>query len=183
MKNYAAIHYIQEQLRDFNPKFVNCVVRCFNYMDNNRIPDGCLSNTVVLYVCAKEYGYRPELCYGLCSLFGIQFYHAWLEMDGTVIDLAIYGNVNFSPFSLWDFVLDTPYIGSYVDSVVEYGKFVFDEDWKISQISKMEGMSLEQYVNNAPENCVWKQIFSTMDKTPTRNLKEHLTSFIRGKTI
>ena len=27
-RNYTAIHYIQEQLKGFNPKFVDCVVRC-----------------------------------------------------------------------------------------------------------------------------------------------------------
>lgn len=29
-RNYTAIHYIQEQLKGFDPKFVDCVVRCFN---------------------------------------------------------------------------------------------------------------------------------------------------------
>jgi hypothetical protein len=29
-KNYTAIHYIQHELKNYDPGFVNCVVRCFN---------------------------------------------------------------------------------------------------------------------------------------------------------
>ena len=88
-RNYTAIHYIQEQLKGFNPKFVDCVVRCFNLIEQNQEPNGCLSNSIALFICAKEYGYEPLLCYGLCKFDGKEFYHAWIEIDNTVIDMAI----------------------------------------------------------------------------------------------
>lgn len=64
-KNYKGIHYIQEQLKDFDKSFVNCVIRCFNLIEENKEPDGCLSNTTALYICAKSCGYNPIICYGL----------------------------------------------------------------------------------------------------------------------
>ena len=66
-KNYKGIHYIQEQLKDFDKSFVNCVIRCFNLIEENKEPDGCLSNTTALYICAKSCGYNPIICYGLCK--------------------------------------------------------------------------------------------------------------------
>ena len=55
-RNYTAIHYIQEQLKEFDPKFVDCVIRCFSLIEQNQEPDGCLSDSVALFICAKEYG-------------------------------------------------------------------------------------------------------------------------------
>lgn len=45
-RNYPAIHYIQNQMKEFAAGFVDCVVRCFNIMDKNQEPDDCLSNSV-----------------------------------------------------------------------------------------------------------------------------------------
>lgn len=154
-RNYTAIHYIQDKLKDFNPKFVECVVRQFNMIDINKESDGCLSNSVVLYICAKEYGYNPKLCYGLCSYKNKDFYHAWLEINNIIIDLSFYGNVNFSLYSMWTKV-DVPYIGSYKNSDVHYGKFEFDDDWKSSLISAVEGWSFIKYMDGMPQNAMWK---------------------------
>ena len=181
--NYTAIHYIQEHLKGFNPKFVDCVVRCFNLIEQNQEPDGCLSNSMALFICAKEYGYEPSLCYGLCEFEGKKFYHAWLEINNIVIDISIYGNVNYSPFSMWDNKLDTPYIGSYEDSAVQYGKFKFDDDWSDSMIAQAEGLSFEQYMNGLPRNAMWKIVCKFLDKTPTNNLVEHLKTHIKNKFI
>lgn len=182
-RNYTAIHYIQEQLKGFNPKFVDCVVRCFNLIEQNQEPDGCLSNSMALFICAKEYGYEPSLCYGLCEFEGKEFYHAWLEINNIVIDISIYGNVNYSPFSMWDNKLDTPYIGPYEDSAVQYGKFKFDDDWSDSMIAQAEGWSFEQYMNGIPLNAMWKIVCKFLDKTPTHNLIEHLKKHIENKFI
>lgn len=117
-KNYEVIHYIQKELESFDFEFVNCVIRCFNFIEEYHEPNGCLSNTVALYICAKKYGYNPIICYGLCKLDGRDFYHAWLEINGTIIDLSIYGNVNYSPYSMWDYKINLPYIGKDRKSVV-----------------------------------------------------------------
>jgi hypothetical protein len=182
-RNYTAIHYIQKQLKGFDPKFVDCAVRCFNLIEKNQEPNGCLSDSIALFICAKEYGYKPTLCYGLCKIDGREFYHAWLEINGTIIDLAIYGNVNYSPFSMWNRKLDTPYIGSYQDSVVQYGGFQFDEDWYGALISRAEGWSFEQYMNGLPQNAMWKLVCMFLDKTPTKNLIEHLKTLVKNEYI
>jgi hypothetical protein len=181
-RNYPAIHYIQDKLKGFNPKFTDCVVRQFNQVDTGQEPDGCLSNSVVLYICAKEFGYNPNLCYGLCTYKGREFYHAWLEIDGTVIDNSIYGNVNFSPYFPQE-RMDTPYIGGYRDTEVCYGRFQFDQDWTGSMIARMEGMTFEEYMDGLPQGAMWRLACRTLDKTPTRNLVEHLRTHVKGKKI
>ena len=182
-RNYTAIHYIQNQLKGFNPKFIDCVTRCFNLIEQHQEPDGCLSNSIALYICAKEYGYNPVLCYGLCELDGIEFYHSWIEIDGIVIDLSIYGNVNYSPFAMWENNLEVPYIGTYQDSAVQYGKFKFDDDWSYSLIAQVEGWSFEKYMNGLPQNAMWKVVCKILDRTTTPNLVEHLKTHIKGRVI
>lgn len=182
-KNYTAIHYIQNQLRDFNSKFVNCAIRCFNCIEKVEEPDGCLSNSVVLFICAKEYGYDPVLCYGLCQYDGKKFYHTWLEVNGIVIDIAIYGNVNFSPFLAGSKKLTTPYIGEYKNADIHYGKHVFDDDWPYSLLAKMEGMTFEHYMDGLPKNAMWKITCKYLDKTPTVELVNHLRMLIKENKI
>lgn len=182
-RNYSVIHYIQNQLKGFNPKFVDCVVRCFNTVDQIHEPDGCLSNSVALFICAKEYGYNPVLCYGLCELAGNKFYHVWLEINGIIIDISIYGNVNFNPYFIWNITLDKPYIGSYEDSIVRYGKFEFDEDWSDSMISKAEGWSFEKYMNRCPYDAMWKRVCKFLDKSFIPNVIKYLKILIENETI
>ena len=99
--NNKVKNYIEESLKGFNNEFVQSVCRCFEMLEHSKEPNGCLSNTATLYICAKECGYNPEICYGLCEFYGIKFYHAWLVINDTIIDIAIFGNVNYSPYSQW----------------------------------------------------------------------------------
>lgn len=176
-RNYKAIHYIQEQLKDFNPDFINCVIRCFNYIEQNKEPDGCLSNSAILYICAKKYGYDPLICYGLCSIDGKEFYHAWLEINDTIIDLSIYGNINFSPYFIWDEKIETPFIGEYNNDKISYGKFIFDEDWTYAAISQIQGKTLIQYMDKPANNSMWRLVCNCMDKTFTTDLLEELRTY------
>lgn len=176
-KNYKGIHYIQEQLKDFDKSFVNCVIRCFNLIEENKEPDGCLSNTTALYICAKSCGYNPIICYGLCNLDGRDFYHAWLEINGIIIDLSIYGNVNYSHYSMWNYKIDTPYIGEYDNSKILYGKFKFDQDWSKSSIGQIAGKTLIQYMNGSPRYGMWKLVCKFMDKTLTKDLLQQLQKY------
>lgn len=182
-RNYKGIHYIQDVLKGFNPKFVECVIRQFNVIDANKEPDGCLSNSIVLYICAKEYGYEPRLCYGLCVYDKKEFYHAWLEINNIIIDLSIYGNVNFSPYSMWDKKLDVPYIGSYENSEVHYGRFEFDKDWPNALISKAEDITFIEYMDGLPQNAMWKLLCKILDKTISKDLVNHFRSLIKDSVI
>ncbi len=175
--------YIKDQLKDFNADFVKCVCRCFDLLEKSKEPDGCLSNTAALFVCAKEYGYNPEICYGLCELDGKQFYHAWLTINDIIIDMAIYGNVNYSPYSMWDFKLKTPYIGTYNEATMHYRKFEFDNDWNGSNIAQIEGWTLEKYMNAAPQSIMWRLTCMYLGKQPTSSYIEHLKTLVKGVKI
>lgn len=179
-KNYPVIHYIQNQLKNFNPQFIDCIIRCFNYEEQIKSHNDCLTGTVALYVCAKRYGYDAKICYGLCSLDNNEFYHVWLEINHIIIDIAIYGNVNYSPYSMWDLTLETPYIGTYEESQVQYGKFKFDNDWNSCPLSFIENISVLDYINMAPQNAMWKIICKFMDETPSKSLIQELKEYVNG---
>lgn len=184
-RNQTAVNYIMQQLKGFKPEFVKCVIRCFEFIDSIQQPDGCLSNSVALYICAKEFGYRPKLCYGLCRVEGISFYHAWLEINGIIIDPSIYGNVNFNPEvrQFCPTMLDTPYIGTYKTSAISYGRFEFDETWKLARISQAEGLSFEEYMNGAPNNDVWLATCRFLNRLLVRKTIRHLRTLIKKDVI
>lgn len=146
-------------------------------LKKNKEPNGCLSNTAALYICAKSFGYNPIICYGLCNLDGRDFYHAWLEINGIIIDLSIYGNINYSPYSMWNYTIDTPFIGEYSDSNISYGRFKFDQDWSKSLIGQIAGKTLIQYMNGAPQYRMWKLVCKFMDKTLTKDLLQRLQRY------
>ncbi len=100
-RDYDAIHYIQRQLSGFeDKKMVFAMTKAFNKMYAAKEPDGCLSTTVELFIALKYLGYKPRICYGLVvPPSDYEFYHAWLELDGKIVDIAIYGNAKFSPSS------------------------------------------------------------------------------------
>jgi hypothetical protein len=110
----------------------------------------------------------------------VPFYHMWLEINGTVIDLAIYGNVNYNPPLTWSFKLGNPYIGSYDKAFLKYGKFVFDEDWKRDRISKVEGWTVQEYMDRAPYNSMWKITCKLLDVVPTQAITTQLSEHIQG---
>ena len=183
--NQTAVNYIRQQMRGFKPEFVKCVIRCFELIDSTQQPDGCLGNSVALYICAKEFGYSPKLCYGLCKVEEISFYHAWLEINGIIIDPSIYGNVNFNPKvrQSCQTMLNTPYIGAYKTSTISYGRYEFDENWRSDRISKAEGMSFEQYMDNAPDNWMWWVTCRFLNKLPVRKTIKHLRTLIKKDVI
>lgn len=176
-KNYTAIHYIQHELKNYDPGFVNCVVRCFNIIEQNKEPDGCLSNSAILYICAKKYGYNPTICYGLCNIDGRDFYHVWLELNNIIIDLSIYGNVNYSPYLMLGYKIETPFIGKYDDAKMMYGRFKFDQDWDSSLIGGIQGKTLIQYMDGLPQFKMWKLVCKCMDKTFTKDLLQQLRKY------
>ncbi|GFI28320.1 hypothetical protein IMSAGC012_03452 [Lachnospiraceae bacterium] len=171
-KDYHAIHYIQNQAKKYHvdDKLSDLLIRGFNLIYNIKEADGCASNSVALYICLKNMGYNPQVCYGLCTAEnGFCFYHMWIELEGKVIDLAIYGNAKFSFLGkeLAD-VIETPIVlETYDETKINYGKFLFDDDWKYAGISAVENMTLKEYIINAPNNCMKKLICRYMDESPT----------------
>ena len=152
--------------------------------------NGCFSTSVALHVILRSFGYDPKLCYGLCvSPSGKGMYHAWLELDGKVLDLAIYGNSHFSPYWI-DEPLGPVVFEDYSDTMMHYGNHEFDEDWNGSMISKAVEMgSIAKYITNAPHvnhpsgNGIWKMIFTILDETYTEDRQIDLQQFVSNDPI
>jgi hypothetical protein len=182
--NEEAIRYIRQQLQGFDPKFAECAVRAFKLICKYKESDGCLSNTVALYICAKEMGYDPQICYGLCVCNGCEFYHAWLELDGVVIDLSIFGLLNWNPFNFTNRVY-LPYIGSDHEfningNRIVLQKYVFDQDWKYAQISVIEKGTLDRYMDHGPYNGMWVLTATILGEFCNDSLIGRLRSHVEG---
>lgn len=171
-KDYNVIHYIQSQVEKYysDNKLSDVLVRSFNLIYNTKQSDGCVSNSVALYVCLKNLGYDPHICFGLCTTKkGFEFYHMWLELECKVIDIAIYGNAKFSFLINGELSeIQMPIIlETYNEANINYGKFLFDDDWKGDALYTLEKMSLKEYIENAPNNDMKKLFCRYMDISPT----------------
>lgn len=171
-KDYNAIHYIQSQVKKYysDNKLSDLLIRSFNFIYNTEEDSGCVLNTVALYVCLKNMGYNPSICYGLCTTEnGFEFYHMWLELENKIVDIAIYGNAKFSFLgTALANIIDMPIVlETYDESVINYGKFVFDNEWKYAAINNIEKMSLKEYINRMPNNSMKKLLCRYMDVSPT----------------
>ena len=190
-RDYTARKYIVKQAECYHDtRLTNAITRAFDNIFNNEEPDGCLSKSIALHVILRYYGYDPKICYGLCvTPAGHEFYHAWLELDSTVLDLAIYGNSHFS--SYW---LEAP-IGpvvfeDYNSTLVKYGDHKFDDDWESCMIAQVVRMgSVANYIANAPRvhhpsgNGMWKVIFSILDETYSTAKRNALEQFVSREAL
>ena len=105
--------------------------------------------------------------------------YAWLVINDTIIDIAFFGNINYISYSLWSFKAKTPYIGSYSDSTIHYGKFEFYEDYVDSSLSQVEGWTLEEYMNGMPMDTMWRLTCLFLNQTPSHSYIEHLKSYAK----
>lgn len=163
MRNYKVIHLIQGSGLEKSAE--NVVVRAFNKMYDSREPDGCLSTSVSLCIALEYLGYAPKLCIGKYWVEGHDFYHAWTELDGKIIDISIYGNTCFSQY--WPYGIVLPQINkSYSETDVKYEPFAFDEDFKRAQIAQAIGRSFFTYCDMAPKhNAIWNLILYYLNTT------------------
>lgn len=165
MRNYEMIHLIQAAGLPKDAQ--NVVVRAFNKMDGTKEPDGCLSISVSLCIALEQLGYSPLLCVGKFWVNGHDFYHAWVQLNGRVIDIAIYGNTAFSPY--WRDGIVKPQVNKeYAETDVKYEPFAFDDDFKDAMIAQMMGRSFYYYCDHAPKrNAIWNLIMYYLDTTST----------------
>ena len=189
-KDYKSIKYIQKQLLKFNdPKLTNAVTNAFNLIAKYKEPDGCLSTSVELYVALKYLGYEPKLCYGLVFLPNAEeekheIYHAWLELDGRVIDIAIYGNAKFSPYSFFD--VETPICYEEyenISTIADYHPFEFDDDWKDAMLNKAVGKKITDYCDGSYRAVIWDFICDFLSIPHTEDNKLKLRSIVKGEVI
>lgn len=161
-KKDVAVDYINYWLRfhGFKKTFIRSVVGAFNFVRDNHIRDGCVTISAMLYLCARYCGYEPRFCYGKCRIGDVSMYHAWLEVNGIVIDIGIYGNVHYHPvfavFPYWQF--ETPLIGkSESFRFVTYQLLRFDADWSECPLCAIEVTSFEEYFDHSTALDMWAQ--------------------------
>ena len=167
-RNYAVLHYIKNQCQNmqYDDSVCQLISRAFNRMDAIKDHNGCLSNSVALFIGLTELGLAPQLCYGLCKTkTGMEFYHAWIELDEKVIDIAVYGNLNYSPYLTNKPQVELPIVfENYADCYLNYGKFHFDEDWSSSSIAKAESWTISQYVKRSPQKGMYTVLAKLLDE-------------------
>ncbi len=176
-RDYEALHIIQKQCDDNNitSPLKDYLQRAFNLICDNRVGDDCLSTTVALFVLCRMNGIDAKICYGLCETDrNRKYYHAWLEIDGKIIDLAIYGNLHFSPYQLEASCSNPVVMESYDYKPMHYGKFVFENDWSEAAIYAVDKDTIRDYIKNAPQDGMIERICKIMDKTPTATLKQEI---------
>ncbi len=161
MRDYNLIHKIQNA--ELPNDAENVVIRAFNKMNDFRDHNGCLSTSIVIFLALEYLGYNPKLCIGKFWVNDHDFYHAWVELNGKIIDVAIYGNTAYSPYWM-DGVIEPQVNRSYEDADVKYEPFVFDDDFKDALISQMMGHSFYNYCESAPKrNAMWNLILHCLD--------------------
>lgn len=182
-KDYEMIRYIRNQMQDYDDRFTNAVIKLFCKMVDIKEPNGCLSNSAMLLACAKYCGYNATLCYGLCNNGKHDLYHAWLEINNSIFDIGIYGNSHFSPLYL-DEPIARPVINvTYNDAPLQYGRFIFDADWKEADLRGVEHLSLTQYFDNSERHILWQIVCSLLDLSPTKENGEKIRNAIEGIII
>ena len=181
MKNYDMIHLIQAA--GLSKDVEKVVVRVFNMLNDARDSQGCLTSSVVLCIALEYLGYLPKLCLGKFWAFGHDYYHAWTEIDGKVIDIAIYGNTSFSQY--WRDGIIMPQVNkAYDETDVKYEPFIFDEGYEETWIGAVMGWSFYDYCEKAPKrNVVWNMILHCLETSSLialQRIKEISRSHVIG---
>lgn len=189
-RDYQTRKYIAKQTEGYNRKLTDVLTNAFDMMCKVGDHNGCLSTSVALHVILRSLGYDPKLCYGLCvTPEGQEIYHAWLELDGKVIDLAIYGNSHWSPF--WHGrQLNAVVLEDYANTELRYNDHKFDKDWDGCMISMIVNIgSIREYIKAAPRvphpsnNGMWSVIFAFLGETYSRSRHEELDRYISDERL
>lgn len=186
-RDYAARKKIAEGVALFNgdDRLRSILTSSFDIMCKNRDGNGCLSLSVALHIIMQSLGYKSKLCYGLCSMPGdtpnTEFYHAWLEINSLVLDIAIYGNTHFSP--LWAGGSIDPIVFKQNGLIIQYRDGFIDSDWKESFIGALTEIgSIKAYIASNPTG-MWHLIFSILGTTDTTEKRQSLAQYISEAPI
>lgn len=122
--------------------------RIMDYMIQTNYIGACHSISCVIYIALTELGYVPELLIGeVLSNDGIPFDHSWVELDGKVIDLAVWKNMQGNRICN-PIVMDMDVITGKPHNL-SYGIHYLGLD---AQASFAQSLSLAEYMSSYPND-------------------------------
>jgi len=179
-KDYEMAHFIMERVRILTPQQQSIILRMFNRLESRKMFASCLSTSVTLLLAFSYIGASSSLILGTVQFQGLSYPHAWLEMDGKIYDLATYEDIKHHPV-LKDRGL-TPILPQLVTDYetasqnICYYPFQFGSMWEMSDMRRMVGKTLEEYINEARSLDILGDVCYILDisKTPdvTAKLKD-----------
>ncbi len=161
-------------------------VRAFREMCGAKEPDGCLSTSAALYLAFQHLGLQTVIRMGQVEIEGHPFYHAWLEAERQVFDIAIYGNTAFNPWSRQLGIRPVmPQINrAYCETDIPYFPNKFDEDFKAAGIAPMYMVPLIDYCDHSPkENAIYEEALSYLNLPVTPEQIKEIRQMASGYRI
>ena len=191
-------NYIRKSLSNFPEEFVNCVVRAMQQIQNMCGYGESLPVSVILYVAAKKYHLKAEICMGILEVQGKEICSAWCKVENTIIDLAVFGLTNYcSDFTEqyhWFFEhpkmifspMPTPFIGTENAAALhnlKYREGDFDQDWNWADIKQCYGTYIATYIINAPQDCIMKRLAEVLGEEPTIEFAEGIYQLVQADRV
>lgn len=151
-KDYETIHLIQEQMEDVGDELTNLVVRMYNRLEKKQRYASGLSTSITLFLAMKYLGYNPLLILGTVRFQGVSFPHAWLDLYGNIVDIAIAEDTKYHPV-LSEKVkpVKVQCCRSYDEAELDYFDFQFSDMWPMHGMKQVVGKTLAEYINSAEE--------------------------------
>lgn len=163
-KDYETIHLIQAQMKDVPGDITDLIVRMYNRLENKKRYASGLSTSITMFLAMKHLGYNPLLILGTVRFQGISFPHAWLELDGKIIDIAIAEDTKYHPV-LSDKVkpVQVQCYQSYDNAELDYFDFQFSEMWPMHGMKQVVGKNLAEYINMAEDIDILAEVCSILN--------------------
>ena len=164
-KNYDALHYVQKQMREFDPGLTNAVQRLFNIEDQSKKGQECVMDSVMLQLIFRKFGIQADIHLGeICADGNQDACHCWLTVNDRLIDMGIYGNSNYNPYYRGP-RLNHPFImeefSSLQNIVYADGSTETSGTWQ----AELSEKSVIDYIRYCPEDRVCKLVCKSLDIT------------------
>lgn len=161
-RNYKVIHYIQNQMADYDSAVTNAFVRLFNIEEQSGQCGGCVIDSVVLLIILKRYGIYAKLHLGeICADGKQDAYHCWLTVGDKIVDFGIYGNSNYNP-AYKGKKYDHPFIFENKENYPEIVYVDGSTETTGSWLSDLSNLSVLRYIKMCPGNRVCKLICKSL---------------------
>ena len=140
-----------------------------------------MSTSAVLYLSFKYLGLNPKIILGKLLIQGFGFQHVWIELDERIYDLAIHFDTKHHPvFIENEFKEEPPVVNKkYENTNSKYLKWTFDDTWVMTNLYKMVGKTLEEYIDEAPVDDLFRDACYVLDISETKERLDKLRRFAK----